>query len=136
MEQNLQKVYSCAGCQWYTRKIDFIPWPTPMGSSYEKDPTLFERTARIQRFKHLRKLQVLQSFPEGEFKTSEKAISGLWLDFIGNDENSFWRLRAVDALSKEGAANDAEAAANALRLVADYVCGDKRKIDEWIAEHK
>ena len=115
---------------------DFIPWPTPMGSKYEQDPLLFERTGEMQASKHRRKLEVLKNYPEGEFKTSEKAISVLWLDFIGDDPYSLWRLDAVDALAKVGANDDEEAAEKALQLVANYVCGDKKKINEWIAEHK
>ena len=114
---------------------DFIPWPTPIGSSYEGEPTLFMRTAKMQAFKHQRKLEVLKSYPDCEFKFTEGGISEAWLRFIGNDENSLKRLYALDEIAKKDGGDDAAVAAKAVKLLVDYVCGDKKAIDEWVATH-
>ena len=116
---------------------DFIGWPTPIGSKYETDPLLHARTAKMQVFKHQRKLEVLKKYPEGYFRKSEEGISEAWLKFIGNDENSLKRLYALDELAKSEAegGDDAAVAERAMKMVVDYVCGDQEKIDEWVETH-
>lgn len=74
---------------------DFIPFPTKLGSRYEKDPILWERTALMQPEKHLRKLNVLEEYPDSAFKNKEKQESLDFLTYIGakiQKDNGKWNF--------------------------------------------
>ncbi len=83
--------------------VDFIPFPTKLGSRYERDPILWRRTALMQPQKHIQKLNVLESFPESAFKKQETEESLAFLSFIGVSftKNGIWEIEKVpDFLDK------------------------------------
>ncbi len=102
---------------------DFIPFPTTLGSRYEKDPILYRRTALMQPEKHLRKLNVLEEYPESAFKKKERMESlaflayfgvqiaqnakGLWY-IVSVPDNLLDRLSELEKASKIGASTDAD----------------------------
>ncbi len=102
---------------------DFISFPTILGSRYEKDPILYRRTALMQPEKHIRKLNVLEEYPESDFKQREQRESLAFLAYIDakveQDENGQWklislpgnvldRLTELEKASKVGANTDAD----------------------------
>lgn len=111
---------------------DFISFPTILGSRYEKDPILYRRTALMQPEKHLRKLNVLEEYPESDFKQREQRESLAFLTYIGaqveQDENGQWqlisvpdnlldRLTELEKASKIGANTDADVRENAKKII-------------------
>lgn len=109
---------------------DFIPFPTKLGSRYEKDPILWKRTALMQPQKHIQKLNALEGYPESTFKEKEKKESLDFLAFIGatvKKENGIWKieqmpdfldkLNRLEVLSKKNASSDAEVQRTAKRII-------------------
>lgn len=109
---------------------DFIPFPTKLGSRYEKDPILWRRTALMQPQKHIQKLNALEGYPESTFKEKERQESLDFFAYIGakvRKENGIWRieempdfldkLTCLEVLSKTDAATDAEVQENAKKII-------------------
>lgn len=77
---------------------DFIPFPTKLGSRYEKDQILWRRTALMQPQKHIQKLNVLENYPEGSFRELETRESLEFLAFVGakiKKENGIWKIERL-----------------------------------------
>lgn len=120
---------------------DFIPFPTEVGSTYEKDATLFRRTALIQPVKHVYKLNALENYPDSEFKTSERRESEAFLQFVGavvekNPATGLWELVSLDAnylkrLYALEYLSKAEGGKTADEIIADYNNGLSSEVDSY-----
>ena len=124
---------------------DFIPFPTKLGTKYEKDPLLFRRTAMMQPEKHVQKLNALLEYPDSPFKNKEQAESKAVLKFLGAKlqkngsyaiehlpENWLDKLYALEALSKQKAKNNAEVWENAKEIIAQYNSGNTAEVDNYM----
>lgn len=112
---------------------DFIPFPTVLGSRYEKDPILWRRTALMQPEKHIRKLNVLTDYPNSDFKSREMQESLDFLAYIGakiNNDNGIWQLvelpqdflcelSELERKSKLGQTTDAQVRAMAQKIIEE-----------------
>ncbi len=125
---------------------DFIPFPTVLGSKYEKDPILFRRTAMMQPEKHVQKLNVLLEYPDNPFKTKERNESEAVLTFLGAKlkkekdtyviehlpDNWLNKLYALEALSKLKANTNAEVWKNSQEIIAQYNSGNTTEVDNYM----
>ncbi len=119
---------------------DYLPFPTPMKSLFEKDSVLLRRSAELQPLKHVMKLEELKSYPQSAFKEKEQEKSRAFLQFIGlmPDENGNYDLASLKkdyveqiiALEKEAKSvlTGTEKASKADAIVS-------QRADEIIAEH-
>ena len=109
---------------------DFIPFPTIIGSRYEKDPILWRRTALMQPSKHLQKLNALENYPDSAFKQKEMQESLDFFAFINakiKKENGVWqieelpeflnKLRKLEELSKKDCSSNQEVQQKAKNLI-------------------